>query len=1036
MTGAQVPEMGAFAEGLQMGSWTCLCVRRWSPCACYIVAVGMAAWSMMLLQLHSSFGDVSMAAGTLDIMQSATRNSTTIIYVTGISSHCRQNLKLYCQLLADVCQNQRLKRENQAAGQRFHHVFIVEPQAAEQAADKDLISAAFTSCYHLYTLEFREDFSQALFESSHQHGFQPIVVTSCQQQGPLIPKYFWHTGCEFWADAYTSPLRHGAQFVASRATCDHDTLDFGLPWAVHKDFAEHVSRRAANVSDRRKAWRILKRAVVSRVSSGVPYELLHGGSTVSAMNRSHTARSECSQTSQTYPEHVWETLFHPGPGRLPRFYAALSRRVAKQEDAPLVTAGERILVVVAFYEKDAEYRANMLHFMQVCVIPDAQAGAPLDYVIVVNGETTVTFPKMWNLLVISRPNTCFDFGSWGIGLRKKTPRHKTFIVLNPTVMGPFLPKYFMAHWSSALVSLLTQKVRLVGTSMNCPDGVGRSLVHVMSMVMAFDEVALHIGMAAGIFDCAADKRAAMFREGDFAQLLRKSGFSAEALQASHSGTEWFRLPKHPKHRPPSGPSSQCPQLPNDVFFSAGRYFGMTAHPIEFVFYKTTRHIPEAMPILKTLSSQTATKVVDHKFVAVLSHSFQADGAPRALLDLSTQLVLNGLHVHAVGPDHGPLEAEYADWNITASVVPKLAAFWVSETFDFTLMDVVLDIFGDRVPVLVICNTILWTRAIHRLPRTRSSYPMFVWFIHEHEITANAPGLLPNTFWYGNQFSELDVASCNDTVSNADAVIFPADATRALWSSFDRGHLHTLYNFVRVSRVTSGAGLTTTDTTGDLRGLRTIRSEVRSEFGFPADTFIMSALGSICERKNQLKLLEPGVLKLLKERFSNNWLILLAGKNPKADRVTPKMVVKAAEAAGVSQNVRLIKFGPKNLRYVAAADLHISLSWLEVSPLNTLEAKVLGIPVLMTPAGGSHEQVIADQVDGYLLPDFETASFVKALRRIIFHPQALAEMGETWLAFDCFVDVIALGYADISMFRPFVRGAAVPRRWVVQAVQLL
>lgn len=37
----------------------------------------------------------------------------------------------------------------------------------------------------------------------------------------------------------------------------------------------------------------------------------------------------------------------------------------------------------------------------------------------------------------------------------------------------------------------------------------------------------------------------MYREGDFLRVLRARGYSAEAFQASHSGEEWFRLPKKP-----------------------------------------------------------------------------------------------------------------------------------------------------------------------------------------------------------------------------------------------------------------------------------------------------------------------------------------------------------------------------------------------------------------------------------------------------------------------------------------------------------
>lgn len=59
--------------------------------------------------------------------------------------------------------------------------------------------------------------------------------------------------------------------------------------------------------------------------------------------------------------------------------------------------------------------------------------------------------------------------------------------------------------------------------------------------------------------------------------------------------------------------------------------------------------------------------------------------------------------------------------------------------------------------------------------------------------------------------------------------------------------------------------------------------------------------------------------------------------------------------------------------------------------------MLGIPVLMTPAGGSAEQMIADKIDGYLLLDFEQRSLEDALWRIFSHRDPLAAMHEVGLA---------------------------------------
>ena len=74
----------------------------------------------------------------------------------------------------------------------------------------------------------------------------------------------------------------------------------------------------------------------------------------------------------------------------------------------------------------------------------------------------------------------------------------------------------------------------------------------------------------------------------------------------------------PESRKPLRGKKGCPTLPNDVFFSAQRYFNRTAHPVEFVFFKTTRHMERADQMLTTfskkLSQETAAMMADPKLI--------------------------------------------------------------------------------------------------------------------------------------------------------------------------------------------------------------------------------------------------------------------------------------------------------------------------------------------------------------------------------------------------------------------------------------
>lgn len=159
-----------------------------------------------------------------------------------------------------------------------------------------------------------------------------------------------------------------------------------------------------------------------------------------------------------------------------------------------------------------------------------RSASHVDFVFVVNGESTATFPSADNVLVIRRENTCYDFGSWGIGLQnleQKLHTYKYFVFLNSSVRGPFLPIYFPQeqHWTSIFTNLITKQEKLVGLAINCPDGVGRTFIHVQSMLFATDWQTLQLLRADGIFHCSTTYQQAMRVEGDMSKLVLDKGYN-------------------------------------------------------------------------------------------------------------------------------------------------------------------------------------------------------------------------------------------------------------------------------------------------------------------------------------------------------------------------------------------------------------------------------------------------------------------------------------------------------------------------------
>ncbi len=142
----------------------------------------------------------------------------------------------------------------------------------------------------------------------------------------------------------------------------------------------------------------------------------------------------------------------------------------------------KTLVSYAYFERSHEYIDRLRFFLETAALPSST----VDYIFVVQGSTTVTFPDQSNIHVFHRENSCFDFGAHGKGLQHMRERlqfegdlaqmYDFYIFLNPSAIGPLLPSYWPADrtWTSIFTSRITDQVKLVGPSLVClpPEDLG------------------------------------------------------------------------------------------------------------------------------------------------------------------------------------------------------------------------------------------------------------------------------------------------------------------------------------------------------------------------------------------------------------------------------------------------------------------------------------------------------------------------------------------------------------------------------------
>lgn len=946
--------------------------------------------------------------------------TTTIYVIENDLETCRTQFRFYCKWLEGACRNERFTQK-MSTGRHYKNVFYFH-QGNVDTEFTSLLNNISTAC----NTDFRsvQVFTKYNWSLSTVEGSN-VVVASCDVDGPFLPKYFLGLGYSFWTDAYTSKFQHGARFVANMVNCEDGETNLVLPVAIHNSLLDQFDGHHDILSGRNLSlW--FKRRQMYKSESDIQWAFL--GFHAEGMNWKRLSQARVSiceiqrQTqSRSGAPHPWEGLFLETkfakqlPTNSLRLYKDVSLRLFEESREPVPI--DRTLVVVAFQEKTEECKSNMIYFLQVAVIPDDLANVPLDYIIVVSGDTTLHFPKLKNLRLMHTSSPCFDFGLWGIGLKSRTLAHTTFILLNPTVRGPFLPAWYTAHWSSSFLSMLDNKVKLIGASMKCPESSEGPLIYVLSAAMALDKIGLHMGLKAGVFDCAAQSD--MQNEGHFVQVLRNAGLRVE-----------FQLETDSK-KSSTWQGNGCLPVP-DAFHDTNPFHGSTPHPFELVFYTTGQKTQT--PFMNFLSVQTslsvAPKLVDSNFIVMLSHTSSLfEESSRILVELGSIMVKNGFDVRVLAPDQGPLQKELSERRVATGLL-DLHPRWKEDGFD--LLGLILRVFWDRLPSTVICNTLWWARALALIPPIRARSPAFVLFVHENEIIVPnwaedsfavynkdrkhvVPGLLSvksRDSWYGEPVPVFDGQDRKTFLANIDSVVFPAEASRKLWLDSDSGNFQENFNvfnnFLDFSDVHHRAGVglhSRLDTAhsvqmqpGQQGILRTVRASVRKEFGYSENAFVMTVTGPICARKNQLALLQDGVLSLLNRYLFDQWMILVIGKMDESSSTEYlNKFLSMAQTAGLSKHVHVLPYNPADLTYTAAADLHVSVSRMEVSPLNTLEAKMLGIPVLMTPAGGSAEQMIADKIDGYLLLDFEQRSLEDALWRIFSHRDPLAAMHEVGLA---------------------------------------
>lgn len=229
------------------------------------------------------------------------------------------------------------------------------------------------------------------------------------------------------------------------------------------------------------------------------------------------------------------------------------------------------------------------------------------------------------------------------------------------------------------------------------------------------------------------------------------------------------------------------------------------------------------------------------------------------------------------------------------------------------------------------------------------------------------------------------------------VVFVARATRAVWSDFDvQGSFEVIHNGINLNRFPS-------------RNNAAERVRCRNVLGLEAGTIAILCVGTLCDRKGQMDLVEA--FKSLPEAIAKRVQILLVGddRDSYADAIKDRC---HSLLPNVGSGIRIFPPTETIACFYAAADLFVLSSKVESFPRVVLEAMAFGLPIITTPVFGVLEQVVEGE-NALFYPPGGSRLLAKQIEKLVSDEALRVRMSQSSLqrisqmtTFDEMVDAYA------------------------------
>lgn len=314
-------------------------------------------------------------------------------------------------------------------------------------------------------------------------------------------------------------------------------------------------------------------------------------------------------------------------------------------------------------------------------------------------------------------------------------------------------------------------------------------------------------------------------------------------------------------------------------------------------------------------------------VLAVTHNLNREGAPLALLEACQHIrQAFGVDIRLQSQLDGELRKDYLQAGIPVDVVPAPWAGSATPTRYEDMTYLAAQDYLDHGVDLVLANTLV---SFHAVDAAHSAGIPSLWWLHENDgLEAHFSGLAPEIY--------LRAQAC---FGHPYRVIYVSSATQQVYEHFDF-HKNAL----------TIPGSLPAEWARDALNLPP--PEVRVSLGISPDAVVALSLGTVCNRKRQIDLVEAfaRVADLVPQL-----VIIVAGPE---EPVYAAQMKERIRALPTSIQERIIRFPARDdvRGLYAAADFLVSASADESYPRSLLEAMAFGLPILTTPVGGVPEQV--------------------------------------------------------------------------------